>query len=128
MSEKQTDATVLDVVCLCAGWCNNCTSYRPVFDAVQAQFDANAMGATGQATRFSWVDIEDESEVIGDVEVENFPTLLLIQDGMPLFFGPLTPQPGVLGNLVQTALDGRLAALPGGTEQELAQRVRAYLG
>lgn len=110
----------LDVVCLCAQWCNNCRAYQPMFDSMQSQFEGTA--------RFSWIDIEDESEVLGDIEVENFPTLLLLQEDVPLFFGPLTPQAGVLAQLVRSALDGRLLPLTEQTVCELAVRVRQNLG
>lgn len=110
----------LDVVCLCAAWCINCNAYQPVFDALQAQFEGRA--------RFSWIDIEDESVVMGEVEVENFPTLFLVQDSTALFLGPLTPQPGVLTQLVQSALDQRLSPLLEAAAQALAQRVVQHLG
>jgi thioredoxin 1 len=38
--------------------------------------------------RFVWVDIEDESELVGDLDIEDFPTLLLARGGRVLFFGP----------------------------------------
>jgi thiol-disulfide isomerase/thioredoxin len=119
MSSNPSEAASLQVVCLCADWCHNCRAYQPVFDSLQSQF--------ADAARFAWIDIEDDSEVLGDVEVENFPTLLLLRGPTPLFLGPLTPQPGVLAQLVQTALDGRLQALVGTAESALAARVHGHL-
>lgn len=112
-------AAVLDVVCLCAAWCNNCNAYQPLFESLQEKFPG--------AARFAWVDIEDESETLGDIEIENFPTLLLLQGDVPLFLGPLTPQVGVLTQLIETALAGRLEPLPGAAERALALRMQAHL-
>lgn len=119
MSSNPYDAGPLQVVCLCADWCHNCRAYQPLFESLQDQFASVA--------RFAWLDIEDESDVLGDVEVENFPTLLLLHGQTPLFLGPLTPQPGVLVQLVQTALEGRLQALAGQAERALAVRVQGHL-
>lgn len=107
------------MVCLCALWCGNCRDYQSPFESRQVEFQGRA--------RFSWIDIEDQSEVIGDMEVENFPTLFLLKGDVPLFFGPLTPQPGVLAQLVQTALEGRLDPLPQPAVHFLASRVRRHL-
>ncbi|MDF3823440.1 thioredoxin domain-containing protein [Leptospira sp. 96542] len=119
MSSNLDDADLLQVVCLCADWCHNCRAYQGTFDALSEQFSGVA--------RFAWIDIEDDSEVLGDVEVENFPTLLLLRGQAPIFLGPLTPQPGVLAQLIQTALDRRLQALAGSAERALAVRVHAHL-
>ncbi len=119
MTSQFSEGSPLTVACLCAAWCNNCGSYQPLFESLQGSFAGVA--------RFAWIDIEDESEVLGDVDVENFPTLLLLKDGIPLFLGPLTPQAGVLTQLVQTALDGRLVPLTGAVERALALRVQAHL-
>jgi len=40
---------------------------------------------------FAWIDIEDYPELLGDEEVENFPTLLIIAGGRTRFFGPMLP-------------------------------------
>lgn len=107
------------MVCLCAQWCGNCRDYQSLFESVQTQFQG--------AARFAWIDVEDESEVLGDVDVENFPSLLLLKGDTPLFFGPVTPQAGVLTQLVQTALAGRLDPLSPPPMRSLAFRVRRQL-
>ena len=112
-------APVLDVVCLCAQWCGNCRDYLPVFEAMRERFAG--------AARLAWIDIEDQSEVLGETEVENFPTLLILRGETPLFLGPLTPQPAVLAQLVQSALDGRLPAQADPALRALAARVHAHL-
>ena len=74
---------VLDVVCLCAAWCGTCREYEATFAALQQALPGH---------RYRWVDIEDEAELAGDVDVETFPTLMLAQAGRLLFAGPVLPR------------------------------------
>jgi thioredoxin 1 len=71
------------VACLCAEWCGVCREVRPLFDR---------LAAVHPKLRFEWIDIEDEAELMGDVDVETFPTLLIADDGEPRFFGPVLPR------------------------------------
>jgi len=112
------DAGALQVICLCAGWCNVCTDYRATFDAAAA--------AVGPATTFAWFDIEDDAALLDDVDVENFPTLLIAHGGRTLFFGTITPQPATLARLVQRALAGDLPPRTDAPEVDaFLQRLRA---
>ena len=77
------------VVCLCAAWCDTCTEFRVAFDRIAA-------GRPGM--RFVWLDIEDDSEVCGDIDVENFPTLAIYRDETLLHFGVSLPQEGTHGS------------------------------
>lgn len=79
------------VACLCAGWCRACESFRPIFDQ-------HAVDAPQAAHR--WVDIEDEADSIGDLDIETFPTLLIARNGTPLFFGPVLPQAASISKLL----------------------------
>ncbi|MDQ2928595.1 MAG: thioredoxin family protein [Pseudomonadota bacterium] len=106
-------AARLLVACLCAQWCGACREYRPVFDAVAARF--------ADAADFAWIDIEDESDALGDPDIENFPTLLIVNDGAALFYGTVTPQAQTAERLVRGALAGELAPL-GREAAELAER------
>ena len=90
------------VACLCAGWCRVCDSYHDVF----AQLRENHPGV-----RFVWVDIEDDEELVGDLEVETFPTLLVGRGQTLQFIGPVTPQLATAERLL-TAL-GAGSATPG---------------
>jgi len=81
------------VICLCAAWCGTCREYRPAFDALAARFPEVA---------FRWVDIEDEADAIGDIDVENFPTLLLRRGEWVLFYGTMLPHIGHLQRLLET--------------------------
>lgn len=79
------------VVCLCAQWCGVCGGYRAIFDALALQHPH---------TRFVWVDVEDESELVGELDIETFPTLLIADASGPRFFAPLAPYADVLGRLL----------------------------
>ena len=107
------------VACLCAQWCRTCDAY---LDTLAATRDAMRLGHPGAAMRFVWVDIEDESELVGDLDIEDFPTLLLARGDRVLFFGPVLPHAQTLDRLVRNALDSDIAALPAAT---LAPDVRA---
>jgi len=91
----------LTVVCLCATWCLTCEAYKATFrEAAAAHPDA----------LFRWVDIEDEADIAGDLDIENFPTLLVLRDRAPVFYGVLTPQPEIIRSLLGSVAAGRLAA------------------
>jgi thiol-disulfide isomerase/thioredoxin len=111
--------TPLLVAGLCAQWCGTCREYRPLFDAQSRVFD-------GQA-RFAWVDVEDHAEVMGPIDVEDFPTLLIARGHDVLFFGPVTPHAGTLSRLVQSALAGDLKPVTDAALSGLPQRVREAL-
>jgi thioredoxin 1 len=51
---------------------------------------------------FVWVDIEDHPDLLGDEEVENFPTILLESEGDIRFFGTMLPHIQQLQRLIQT--------------------------
>lgn len=81
------------VVCLCAEWCNTCREYHPEFTALGKEFPAH---------RFVWIDVEDEGDLVADIEIENFPTLLIAKDDVPLFAGVMLPHIGRLRRMLQT--------------------------
>jgi thiol-disulfide isomerase/thioredoxin len=79
------------VACLCAAWCGTCTSYRAGFEALAARHPDKT---------FVWIDIEDQAGVVGDLDVENFPTLLLQRGDTVAFYGTMLPDPKVADRLV----------------------------
>jgi thioredoxin 1 len=81
------------VICLCAEWCGVCREWRKAFDSV---------AAAHPDVHFAWVDVEDEADAMGDVDVETFPSLLVAVAGRPMFFGPVLPAAGQFERLVQT--------------------------
>jgi thioredoxin-like negative regulator of GroEL len=91
-------ATGLTVTCLCAEWCGTCRDYKAVFDA--------AVAASSAMWVSRWIDIEDEADLVGNVDVDNFPTLLISRGDELLFFGTVTPQPSTLSRLLQAVAHG----------------------
>ena len=104
------------VVCLCAQWCGTCRDYRAVFEQ---------LARAHPAVRFVWVDIEDEAEVAGDLDVETFPTLLVADGQAARFLGPLLPQAPVLSRLIESLQAGSGAPQAGALAQAVFDRVRA---
>jgi thioredoxin 1 len=98
------------VACLCAAWCGTCGSYRAVFDTLAARHPDKL---------FVWIDIEDQADVVGDLDVENFPTLLIQRTDLVAFFGTMLPDPALAARLVQAQ-----AALP---DEELARLAQSSL-
>jgi hypothetical protein len=80
------------VACLCAAWCDTCTAYRSGFLAMAERFPR---------AEFRWVDIEDDAEAVEEIEVENFPTILVRRGGETLFQGVLLPHHSHLERLLQ---------------------------
>lgn len=81
------------VICLCAEWCGTCRDYRSGFESLAEEFPA---------MRFRWVDIEDSADEMGDLDVENFPTLLIRRGEDVLFFGTMLPHLGHLRRTLET--------------------------
>ena len=111
------------IACLCAAWCRTCDAYRPVFEQAVA-----ALSNEHPALHAHWIDIEDEADLVGDYDVETFPTLV-VSDAQGLrFAGPLTPQPETLRRVLRGALAAGAPAQ--GVAPEIAafaQRLRAGL-
>jgi thioredoxin-like negative regulator of GroEL len=87
------------VACLCAAWCRLCDDYQPVLHAT-----SNDLAAAGLPLQWYWIDIEDEAELVGEFDVETFPTLVLIDAAGVRFAGPVTPQPTTLQRLLRALL------------------------
>jgi thioredoxin 1 len=71
------------VSCLCAEWCGVCRDYRAGFLALRERFPQ---------ARFEWLDTEDDAEALGEIEVENFPTISVRRGETVLFHGVMPPQ------------------------------------
>ena len=80
------------VICLCAEWCGICRDYRPAFLAMAADFPG---------TQFRWLDVEDHADLLGDREIENFPTLHIQRGNDVLFFGTMLPHHAHLRRTLQ---------------------------
>ena len=80
------------IACLCAGWCDVCKQYRAGFDALAAQFPEH---------QFVWIDIEDQADLVGDLDVENFPTVLIQKQDIVTFYGTMLPEPRLIARLLE---------------------------
>lgn len=80
------------VACLCAAWCGTCSTYRATFEDIARRHPDK---------QFVWIDIEDQADLVGDLDVENFPTLLMQRGDTVAFFGTMVPDGGVADRLVQ---------------------------
>jgi len=89
------DRGALLVACLCATWCKTCTEFRGTFDKLVA---------ANPGVRFEWLDVEDDSALVGDIEIENFPTLAVFRGDRPLFYGVTMPQEGVVARTLASLL------------------------
>jgi len=97
---------------------------RPPGSSASHRADQASFGARAA---FGWVDIEDDGALLDDVDVQNFPTVLIARGCSVLFFGTITPQPGTLARLVQGALDGELRQLDGAASiGVLVSRLRGH--
>lgn len=107
------------VVCLCAAWCGVCREYGAVFEALRAAHPG---------VRFEWVDVEDEEDLAGDLDVETFPTVLVADGFHARFLGPVLPQAGVLTRML-AALREQAGGTPVGAQaQAVFERVRQARG
>jgi len=80
------------VVCYCAQWCDTCGQYGRDFAALAERHPQHV---------FIWVDIEELPELLGDEDVENFPTVLLQTRERTVFFGTQLPYISHLERLLQ---------------------------
>jgi thioredoxin 1 len=105
------------VACLCAAWCGSCRDYRATFADLARRFAG--------AAEFVWVDVEDEADSLGELDIEDFPTLLIASGDTTLFLGPVTPQPQTAERLVRGGLDGDLGPAEAATYPDLPRQIRA---
>lgn len=118
-----TPTAPINVACLCAAWCRLCDDYLPVLRSL-----AEELAGEHPHLRWHWVDIEDEAELVGDLDVETFPTLVIADDRQARFAGPVTPQRETLRRLLRatvhdTGRDAAWPAVPAAVDQ-MIERLR----
>jgi thioredoxin 1 len=109
------------VACLCAGWCNVCGTYR-------ADFEAFAKRHPG--VHFAWIDVEDNADLVGDIDIENFPTVLMQRGDVVAFFGTVLPDARVAERIFlaqQAQSNEELAAESRKTEERRSWQQEANL-
>lgn len=100
------------VVALCAAWCNTCREFRAACEAV---------AASRPAVSLVWVDIEDDADLVGDLDLETFPTLAIFEGEALRHFGAVLPQAA----LVERLVDDPAALIAGDAPEEIAGLVAA---
>ena len=91
------------VVCLCAQWCGVCRDFRSVVESMALRYPD---------VRFVWLDIEDQAELVGELDVETFPTLLIADAQGTRFFGAVPPQAQNLSRLLDSLPRSSLPVKP----------------
>lgn len=90
------------IACLCAAWCDSCCEYQATFEALAQRHPDKD---------FVWIDIEDQADLVGELEVENFPTLLIQQADLVAFFGSVQPELRVADRLIAAQAEKSAAEL-----------------
>ena len=109
----------------CAAWCNTCGEFTAAFERI-AESRADAT--------FVWLDIEDDADVCGDIDVENFPTIAVFHRQRLIHFGTTLPQSPIVRRLLDSLgadsgtvqADAGLTGLPErliAMDEEAAERV-----
>jgi len=95
-----TSSPELWVFCLCAEWCGTCREYQPLFEQLAQEMPQ---------ARFVWVDVEAHDDLLQDLDIENFPTLLLADaKHQACFAGTVLPHLDTLQRMCKAALAGDL--------------------
>lgn len=89
-------AESLLIVCLCAEWCGTCREYRAAFEELRRALPGH---------RWRWLDVEDEAELAGDIDIETFPSLLIARGAEVLFAGPVLPRAAEAQRLVSAIVE-----------------------
>lgn len=95
------------VACLCAAWCGVCRDFLPMF---------TAQAGAHPDMRFAWVDVEDEDETMGEVDIATFPTLLVARGDQVLYLAPIPPMASQFARLL-ARLQAQQAPDPGLTPE-----------
>jgi len=96
--QRQLQQTSWLVACLCAQWCDTCMAYQSLFQALSEQHPEIC---------FVWLDIEDQSELVDEIDIENFPTILIQHEQHNLFFGPTLPDTSLLERMLMSFKQSR---------------------
>ncbi|MFN7835030.1 MAG: thioredoxin domain-containing protein [Burkholderiaceae bacterium] len=113
--------SVTAVMILCARWCGVCRGFEQACEAFMAEPAAAAVDL------WLWVDVEDAADVLPSLDVETFPTLVIIQNDRLTLGGPLRPELAALRRALDKALrDPQPVALDQTSQQEIVRLAAAF--
>lgn len=90
------------VACLCAEWCGTCRGYRKGFDELAERHPDK---------RVLWIDVEDHADMLGDLDVENFPTMLIQRGDIVTYCAPVLPDHRQVDRLLAAQAEQSLGEL-----------------
>lgn len=111
------------VACLCAAWCGTCASYEHTFAQLAAGMTWPLDGLAAEEVRWLWIDVEDQADALGDLDIENFPTLAVVRGASLQFFGTVLPHEATARRLVASCLAGPAVAVPPGVPADMVERL-----
>ncbi|BBB66203.1 hypothetical protein UNDYM_1950 [Undibacterium sp. YM2] len=79
------------IACLCAAWCDTCNFYRSSFDELMSKHPDKC---------FAWIDIEDQAHLVDEIDIDNFPTILIQYRDQVIFLGTVLPDAAQLQRLI----------------------------
>lgn len=100
IGEYEKNGGALTII-LCAAWCGTCAGFKEVAENLASIFPD---------TTFLWIDIEDDSDVAGEIDVMNFPSLAVFRDGVAIHYGVSLPHQGVVKRLLTALLNNSVRA------------------
>lgn len=107
-----TDRT--DLIIFCAEWCTACREFRVLLEKKN----------TSTVPAFYWVDIEDVELMPNDLDIENLPSIVIIQNQQILFFGAIEPRIGHLEALLRSPPDNKISTRDAALIMSLYQQIR----
>jgi hypothetical protein len=76
--------------------------------------------------RFLWLDIEEHEQLLDDIEIREFPTIVIANEqGQVCFSGPMVPHLETLQRLCVAAQAGNLRSSDAPIWEDLVHRVRS---
>lgn len=107
------------VACFCAAWCRTCYDYTQVIKTLKTKYSSRV--------KFVWIDIEDQADLLDNIDVENFPTLLISDVNYLYFWGTILPHAATASKLIDRVLSKNIQPIDRPDMSQLDQRVRGFL-
>lgn len=90
------------VVCLCASWCGTCRSMTETLNNLAAELPN---------VGFVALDIERDSALVDELDIDDFPTFAFFQGERLVYFGTTLPQQPVIKRLIENFAGAEHAAI-----------------